>query len=371
MRLDQPAARREAQRERPEDPGRDAAEQSVADLLEHEVRGRVSRGRAGVGLGDGDRDEEDRDAEPVIEAALDVEALPDTGRDALIGDDRLAERGIRAREHHREHRRLRDADPGDHERAHEGARDDRQREADAQQPQRHGELPTQRAQRDPRGIREEHERQRDLGQELDLLALEPEVEQPEHRPGEQPGRREEHRARHAQQLQPSRERCVGDQQDRDRRERPGHGAVCSGSVAGPAYWRAIATRSRSSGATRWSASFVLAEIDLHPVDRAGKDAALTLVRRSGIGRTSRGTSSDERLIGLSSSAWVDSSDPAHAAVGKARVPARLLCLYSPALHQKEAVASAPLPSVAPDGRLGRGGPGTASERRDKDDGHKS
>jgi hypothetical protein len=35
------------------------------------------------------------------------------------------------------------------------------------------------------------------------LALEPEVEQPEHRPGEQPGRREEHRARHADQLQPS------------------------------------------------------------------------------------------------------------------------------------------------------------------------
>src|SRR3954453_1525682 len=129
----------------------------------------------GVGLGDRDRDEEDRDAEPVVEAALDVEALSDAGRDALIGDDRLAQRGVRAGEHDREHGRLRDADPGDHQRAHQGAGDDREREADAQQPQRHRELPTERAQRDPRGIREQHERQRDLRQQLDLLAFEPEV----------------------------------------------------------------------------------------------------------------------------------------------------------------------------------------------------
>ena len=118
VRLDQATARpRSAARAPPSDAGDDAADQPVADLLEHELRGRVLGDRAGVGLGERDRDEEERDAEAVVEAALDVEPLPDPRRDALVGDDRLAERGVRAGEHDGEHERLGEADPGQDARA--------------------------------------------------------------------------------------------------------------------------------------------------------------------------------------------------------------------------------------------------------------
>ena len=75
--------------------------------------------------------------------------------------------------------------PGHDRSAGERAGKDRERQADAEQPQRHRVLAAQRAQRDPRGIGEQDERQRDLREPLDRLALELEVEQPEHRPGEE------------------------------------------------------------------------------------------------------------------------------------------------------------------------------------------
>ena len=86
--------------------GGDAADEPVADLLEHQLDGGVVGDRAGLGLGERDRDEEQRHAEAVVEAALDVEPLADPRRDPLVGDDRLAERGVRAREHDGEHERL-------------------------------------------------------------------------------------------------------------------------------------------------------------------------------------------------------------------------------------------------------------------------
>ena len=70
-----------------------------------------------------------------------------------------------------EHDRLREADPGHDRRRRQRAGDDRERQADPQQAQRHRELVTERAQRDPRRVGEEHERQRDLGEQLDLLAV--------------------------------------------------------------------------------------------------------------------------------------------------------------------------------------------------------
>ena len=100
--------------------------------------------------------------------------------------------------------------------------DDRERQADPEQRTGTANSLAQRPQRDPRRVGEQHERQRDLGEQLHLLALDLEVEQPEHRPDEQAGGREEHRARDVQPLQPPRDRRVGDQQRRDRRQGPGH-----------------------------------------------------------------------------------------------------------------------------------------------------
>ena len=51
-----------------------------------------------VGEGDGKRDEEQRDADPVVETALDVEALSNPHGEAWGGDDRLPERGIGRRD---------------------------------------------------------------------------------------------------------------------------------------------------------------------------------------------------------------------------------------------------------------------------------
>ena len=61
--------------------------------------------------------------------------------------------------------------PGHDRRADQRPGDDRQRQADPEQAQRHRVLAAQRAQRDPRRVGEQHERQRDLGEQLDLLAV--------------------------------------------------------------------------------------------------------------------------------------------------------------------------------------------------------
>jgi hypothetical protein len=202
MRLDQTAARREAQREPSEDSRGDAAHEPVADLLEHELDGRVVGDRPALSLGERDRDEEQRDAEPVIEAALDVQSLPDPGGDPLVGDDRLSERRVGAGEHDGKHERLGEADPGQDHGPRDHPHEDRERQADAEQPQRNGELAPQRRKRDPRRVREQHQCQGDLREPLDELALDLEVEQSQDGPDEQAGGREEHRAGHVEQLQP-------------------------------------------------------------------------------------------------------------------------------------------------------------------------
>ena len=83
--------------------------------------------------GDGECDEEERDADPVVETALDVQALADSHRKARGRDDGLAEGRIGRGENDRDEERLgpgevaeqhqRDGEPGE----------DRQRESDPEQ----------------------------------------------------------------------------------------------------------------------------------------------------------------------------------------------------------------------------------------------
>ena len=58
--------------------------------------------RALVRLGYRDRDQEQRNADAVVEPALDIQALADARWNPRVGDDRLAERGVRRSEHDRE-----------------------------------------------------------------------------------------------------------------------------------------------------------------------------------------------------------------------------------------------------------------------------
>ena len=97
---------------------------------------------------------------------------------------------------------------------------DRQRQPDPEQARGHGELVAQRRERDPRRVREEDERQRRLGQQLDGLGADPQVDQAEHRAGEQAGRREEDRRRDDRALEPARDGRERQQDERDRREFP-------------------------------------------------------------------------------------------------------------------------------------------------------
>ena len=103
-------------------------------IASHDQPRRVGRrGVAGIGLRDGKRDREQRHAQAVVEAALDVQALTYTRRQVLVGDDRLAQRGVGRSQHDREHERLGPRDRAQHESAHQRPDDDRERQADAQQ----------------------------------------------------------------------------------------------------------------------------------------------------------------------------------------------------------------------------------------------
>ena len=138
MRLDLRAARCDPERERSQNAGGYARYEAVADLLQHEVHGRVCRQGPVVPLRYPERDEEERDADPVVEAALDVETLPDPRRDPLVGHDRLAERCVRAGEHDRQHQRLDHADAGQNADPGERAGRDRQGQPDSEQACRYG-----------------------------------------------------------------------------------------------------------------------------------------------------------------------------------------------------------------------------------------
>ena len=69
---------------------------------------RCGRRRFRFHVGDGDCREQQRDADAVVQAALDVEALADPRRDTRLGHDCLTERGVGRRQDDREDERLLD-----------------------------------------------------------------------------------------------------------------------------------------------------------------------------------------------------------------------------------------------------------------------
>ena len=83
-------------------PGQDA----VADLLEHQPNRGAVADRSGLCLRDREHDPEQRHADPVVEAALDVQTLSHSAREPRQRHDRLTERRVRRREDHREEQRF-------------------------------------------------------------------------------------------------------------------------------------------------------------------------------------------------------------------------------------------------------------------------
>ena len=139
-------------------------------------------------LSDRERDQEERYADAVVEAALDVQALSDSRGESLQAHDGLPEGRVRRGEDDREdeclrpRERVQERERGD-ESGHEG-----ERQAESQQPRGNAELPAQDSQVDARRVREEHDGQRGLCEELHLLPRRRRVDDPPARRRRRAGR---------------------------------------------------------------------------------------------------------------------------------------------------------------------------------------
>ena len=144
--------------------GGDASDDAVADLLEQQRHPAAPFRDVRFDIGGGDGGEQERHADPVVEPALDVQALADPARDARIGDDRLAERGVGRRQDDPDDGRLPEGQLAEDRRRRERTESDGQGQADPEQANRHRELAAQLAEVDAGGVGEEDEGERRLGQ---------------------------------------------------------------------------------------------------------------------------------------------------------------------------------------------------------------
>ena len=166
-------------------PANTPAEDAVPDLLGDELDRFAVTDRALLCLGDRQSDEEEWDADAVIEAGLDVEALTHPQRKAAQRDDGLTQRGVGWREDDREHERLRPREVAEKCDRDDESREQGERKPDSEKPRRKAQLGSQRAQVDPRGVREQHDGQRGLREDLDLDAGRGRVDQAERFDAEQ------------------------------------------------------------------------------------------------------------------------------------------------------------------------------------------
>ena len=213
-------------------PGDHAAQGAVADLF-HEQRGRAApAGDVGLGVGDRDRREQQGDADPVVEAALDVEALADALRHARLGDHGLPERRVGRRQHDREDHRLPNGQLAEDRGGGHGAQRDRERQADPEQPHRHVDRAAQRTEVDARRVGEQDQCERRLRQRPDGRARARQVDCVENLgTEEQPEGDEQHRRGDRRPGQRSRNPRYAEQRKRHESERPLHLSASSGSRA--------------------------------------------------------------------------------------------------------------------------------------------
>src|SRR4029079_2076809 len=77
-------------------------EDAVTDLLEHQSNRSSVTERSRLGLGNREHDPEQRHTDPVVETALDVQALSHPAWEPRQRHNRLTERRVRRGENHRE-----------------------------------------------------------------------------------------------------------------------------------------------------------------------------------------------------------------------------------------------------------------------------
>ena len=156
-----------------------AHQNAVADRLgDHAFC--VGRGeRASLGIRECQRDQERWDAEAVVEAALDIESLPDRHGQALVADNRLPERGIGRGQHDGEHHRLCQPEVRQHQHRSDRAGNHGQRQPNPEQARRHRVSVPQRAKIDARRIGEQHQSERYLREPAQRVGTRREIDPPQ------------------------------------------------------------------------------------------------------------------------------------------------------------------------------------------------
>jgi hypothetical protein len=136
-----------------------------------------------------------------------------------VGHDRLSERGVRRGEHDRKQHGLDERELSEHGDTRERTGHDRQRQPDREQAKRQDKLAAECCEVDPRCVREEHDRQRRLGNPADGFAPDRRVEPTQNvrarhdAAGDEHHRRSDHRPQ-----KPSRDRRVREDEERNRDE---------------------------------------------------------------------------------------------------------------------------------------------------------
>ena len=165
-----------------------AEDQLQADLAEGGLG--VPGGRAGRG----DEEQDDGQGESVVDAALDVQQLPQLGRDFLAAHDRRGEHRVGRREHGTDQERRRPVQAhqvvGDQRHADEG-----QRHAEPQRTGRVLPVGSQLGERDVHAVGEQHREQRQIGRDGHDLAVRRDVDQPEEAVADERAAHQEEEAR--------------------------------------------------------------------------------------------------------------------------------------------------------------------------------
>ena len=203
---------------------RHTAQDSVADLLGDEPRRFAAAEGARVCLGQREGDEEQRYADPVVQAALDVQPLANAYGEAGEGDDRLPERRVRRRQDDGEEQHLggRERPPEENETC-RATGNDRERQPDAEQQRGDRHLVSERLEVDAGRVAEEDDRQGRLREQLDGLARDVRFDQAEGvRAQEQADRREDDRGGDRRPLEPAGDGREAEQRERDRGQGPVH-----------------------------------------------------------------------------------------------------------------------------------------------------
>ena len=115
-----------------------------------------------------EQDDDHRHADPVVQPTFQVEGLAGGGGHLRIGNDGRAERGVGGRQQGSQQGDFQHLQPGKHSETDEEAKQDGQGQADQQQPLRQAHDAAHDAEIGMRRVGEQHHRERDLGQDLEI-----------------------------------------------------------------------------------------------------------------------------------------------------------------------------------------------------------